>query len=50
MRDRVEAEDLTLATWRQDDRRDHKAGGDVVRQLVARTGAASEEYPLWMWH
>jgi LmbE family N-acetylglucosaminyl deacetylase len=48
--ERVEKDDLLLATCRFDGHPDHEACGDVAVLAGELTGATVFEYPVWMWH
>ncbi len=48
--ERVEKEDLLLATCRFDGHPDHEACGDVAVLAGELSGATVFEYPVWMWH
>ena len=48
--DRVDENDLLLATCRFDGHPDHEACGEVAALAAELTGATSFEYPVWMWH
>lgn len=41
---------LVLTPWRGDGHRDHRVVGEVVEEVVSRTGARVRAYPIWLWH
>ncbi len=48
--DRLDEDDLLLATCSFDGHPDHEACGEVAQMLGTVTGATVVEYPVWMWH
>ncbi|WP_245862480.1 bifunctional PIG-L family deacetylase/class I SAM-dependent methyltransferase [Sanguibacter antarcticus] len=41
---------LLAAPWSGDRHRDHRAAGEVAREVAASRGVGLVEYPVWMWH